>query len=100
MACPVCRFSNEPGERFCGGGGASLRSSPTVSQPTFSTPGSYTPKHLAERIPTSSVRLGRVIVVADRGMVSAQALALLEESPDAPFEVIVGGKLWKPKEIS
>jgi Transposase DDE domain len=45
-------------------------------------------------------RLGRVIVVADRGMVSAQTLALLEESADAPFEFIVGCKLRRQKEIS
>jgi hypothetical protein len=45
-------------------------------------------------------RLGRVIVVADRGMVSAQTLALLEESADAPFEFIVGCKLRKQKELS
>jgi hypothetical protein len=45
-------------------------------------------------------RLGRVIVVADRGMVSAQTLALLEEHPATPFDFIVGGKLRKQKEIS
>jgi len=45
-------------------------------------------------------RLGRVIVVADRGMVSAQTLALLEEHPTAPFDFIVGCKLRKQKEVS
>ncbi len=45
-------------------------------------------------------RLGRVIVVADRGMVSAATLALLEGAADAPFEFIVGCKLRRQKEIS
>jgi hypothetical protein len=45
-------------------------------------------------------RLGRVIVVADRGMVSVQTLALLEAHPTAPFDFIVGCKLRKQKEIS
>jgi hypothetical protein len=45
-------------------------------------------------------RLGRVIVVADRGMVSAETLALLEGVAEAPFEFIVGCKLRRQKEIS
>jgi Transposase DDE domain len=45
-------------------------------------------------------RLGRIIVVADRGMVSAETLALLEGHPTAPFDFIVGCKLRKQKEIS
>ncbi len=45
-------------------------------------------------------RLGRIIVVADRGMVSAQTLALLETHPTAPFDFIEGCKLRKQKEIS
>ncbi len=45
-------------------------------------------------------RLGRVIVVTDRGMVSAETLALLEGHPTAPFDFIVGCKLRKQKEVS
>lgn len=45
-------------------------------------------------------RLGRVIVVADRGMVSTQTLALLEAHRTAPFDFIVGCKLRRQKEIS
>jgi Double zinc ribbon len=56
FACPACGFSNEPGEKFCGGCGAPLRYSPTVAQPKFGAPESYTPKHLAEKILTSKAR--------------------------------------------
>jgi len=45
-------------------------------------------------------RLGRVVVVADRGMVSAQTLALLEGHATAPFDFIVGCKLRKQAEVS
>src|SRR6266542_3580280 len=54
LVCPACGFSNEPGEKFCGGCGALLGApagTPTGSR--FSSPESYTPKHLAERILTS-----------------------------------------------
>jgi hypothetical protein len=45
-------------------------------------------------------RLGRVIVVADRGMVRAETLARLESAAEAPFEFIVGCKLRRQTEIS
>jgi DDE family transposase len=45
-------------------------------------------------------RLGRVIVVADRGMVSAETLALLEDHPTAPFDFIVGCTRRQQKELS
>ncbi len=51
--CTSCGFLNEGSERFCGGCGRSLTSSPTVAEPKFSSPQSYTPKHLAEKILTS-----------------------------------------------
>src|SRR4029450_8034949 len=52
LACPSCGFSNEPSVKFCGGCGAAVTASPaTVSK--FSTPESYTPSHLAEKIVTS-----------------------------------------------
>src|SRR5215471_12170443 len=53
LPCPACGFSNEPGEKFCGGCGAPLGSPPTVAEPKFSAPESYTPKHLAEKILSS-----------------------------------------------
>jgi len=45
-------------------------------------------------------RIGRVIVVADRGMISRDTLALLEEHADAPFEFILGCKLRQSKEVT
>ena len=44
-ACPLCGFTNEPRDEFCGGCGA-----PNASQGKFSAPDTYTPKYLAERI--------------------------------------------------
>jgi class 3 adenylate cyclase/tetratricopeptide (TPR) repeat protein len=52
LACTACGFSNEAGENFCGGCGASLAPAPTGAA-KFSTPKSYTPHHLAEKILTS-----------------------------------------------
>ena len=51
-ACPACGFTNEAGDEFCGGCGARL-GAPQSSQPRFTTPNAYTPKHLAEKILTS-----------------------------------------------
>jgi hypothetical protein len=53
IACSSCGFTNEPGEKFCGGCGARLVSSATAP----ASPESYTPKHLAEKILTSKVAL-------------------------------------------
>src|SRR4029453_352541 len=56
LACASCGFSNEPGEKFCGGCGKAL----TIAQapaPKFTSPQSYTPMHLAERILTSKAAL-------------------------------------------
>jgi len=56
LACPACSFPNEPGVKFWGGCGAVVATSAaTVSK--FSTPESYTPKHLAEKILTSKTAL-------------------------------------------
>jgi class 3 adenylate cyclase len=52
LACSACGFSNEVGEKFCGGCGALLSPAPTGAA-KFSTPQSYTPRHLAEKILTS-----------------------------------------------
>jgi class 3 adenylate cyclase/tetratricopeptide (TPR) repeat protein len=53
IPCPVCGFSNEPAEKFCGGCGKPLSTAGAISDPRFASPGSYTPKHLAEKILTS-----------------------------------------------
>ncbi len=45
-------------------------------------------------------QIGRVIVVADRGMVSQQVLALLTGDPRAPFDYILGCRLRQEKVIT
>jgi hypothetical protein len=55
--CPSCGFLNEGSERFCGGCGKSLAAGPTPDEPRFSSPHSYTPNHLAEKILTSKSAL-------------------------------------------
>ena len=56
-ACPSCGFLNESSEKFCGGCGRSLATAPTPAEPRFTSPHSYTPKHLAEKILTSKAAL-------------------------------------------
>jgi class 3 adenylate cyclase len=56
-ACPSCGFLNEGSERFCGGCGKSLAAAPTPAESRFTSPHSYTPKHLAEKILTSKAAL-------------------------------------------
>ena len=51
-ACSSCGFTNEPGDEFCGGCGARL-GAPQPAQGKFTSPDTYTPKHLAEKILTS-----------------------------------------------
>src|SRR5262245_20466614 len=48
-ACPSCGFLNEGSEKFCGGCGKSLAAASTPAEARFTSPESYTPKHLAER---------------------------------------------------
>ena len=55
--CASCGFLNEGGEKFCGGCGTSLTPAPTLAEPKFGSPQSYTPKHLAEKILTSKAAL-------------------------------------------
>lgn len=51
-------------------------------------------KKLRERF-----RIGKVIVVADRGMMSAEAVRFLEEDPQQPLEYILGCRMRKQKEV-
>jgi hypothetical protein len=45
-------------------------------------------------------RIGRVLVVADRGMIAAGTIALLTEHRTAPFDFILGCKLRRDKEVA
>jgi hypothetical protein len=45
-------------------------------------------------------RIGRVTVVADRGMISKDTIALLEGHAQAPFDFILGCKLRQQKEVT
>jgi hypothetical protein len=51
--CSACGASNAPTQKFCGECGAAL----TSGGPTFASPESYTPRHLAEKILTSKAAL-------------------------------------------
>ena len=51
--CSACGASNAPTQKFCGECGAALMS----GSPTFASPETYTPKHLAEKILTSKSAL-------------------------------------------
>jgi hypothetical protein len=51
-------------------------------------------KKLRERF-----RIRRAIVVADRGMISKDTIALLEDHADAPFDFILGCKMRRQKEV-
>jgi class 3 adenylate cyclase/tetratricopeptide (TPR) repeat protein len=55
--CPSCGFLNEGSEKFCGGCGRSLTVSAATAEPRLTSPESYTPKHLAEKILTSKSAL-------------------------------------------
>ena len=57
VTCPACRHSNPPGSRFCNRCGASVGETSTLAAPRFSSPESYIPKHLAEKILTSRAAL-------------------------------------------
>lgn len=52
-------------------------------------------KKLRERF-----RIGRVTVVADRGMISKDTIALLEGHTEAPFDFILGCKMRRQKEVT
>jgi class 3 adenylate cyclase/predicted ATPase len=57
VPCQSCGFSNEPGEKFCGGCAAPLTVASRPPESKFTSPQSYTPKHLAEKILTSKSAL-------------------------------------------
>src|SRR5882672_10645337 len=48
--CPSCGAANPPENKFCGQCGAALGES---AQPRFTSPATYTSRHLAEKILTS-----------------------------------------------
>jgi class 3 adenylate cyclase/tetratricopeptide (TPR) repeat protein len=50
LPCASCGFANEPGDKFCGGCGAPLTAAPRAPEPRASSPQTYTPAHLAEKI--------------------------------------------------
>src|SRR5262249_48017350 len=57
-ACPGCGFTNEPDDAYCGNCGAALTGTPPAAtrpapEPRFTSPETYTPQHLAERIISS-----------------------------------------------
>ncbi len=52
-------------------------------------------KKLRERF-----HIGRVIVVADRGMISKDTIVLLEGDKEAPFDFILGCRMRRQKEVS
>jgi hypothetical protein len=45
-------------------------------------------------------QIGRVTVVADRGMISKDTIALLEGDADAPFDYILGCKMRQQQEVT
>ena len=56
VVCPSCGFTNEPGDEFCGGCGARLGAA-QPPEAKFTSPDTYTPKYLAEKILTSKAAL-------------------------------------------
>jgi hypothetical protein len=52
-------------------------------------------KKLRERL-----RIGRITVVADRGMISRDSIALLEGHAEAPFDFILGCRMRQHKEVT
>jgi predicted ATPase/class 3 adenylate cyclase len=53
--CPACAAANPAGQKFCGECGAPLAQ--TVTATKFTSPETYTPRHLAEKILTSKSAL-------------------------------------------
>jgi class 3 adenylate cyclase len=57
LSCSACGFANEPGEKFCGGCGVPLTSVRPTPEPRLSSPQSYLPKHLSEKVLASRAAL-------------------------------------------
>src|SRR5262249_53315547 len=58
MTCPGCGTANQLGAKFCKKCGRSVAMTPPATAAVkFSSPQSYTPKHLAEKIFTSRTAL-------------------------------------------
>jgi class 3 adenylate cyclase/predicted ATPase len=58
LVCPACQHVNVAGSRFCNSCGRALGDGATSAKPArFTSPESYTPKHLAEKILTSKSAL-------------------------------------------
>src|ERR1041385_7560458 len=55
VACPACRAANPAGNKFCHECGAAMGPRPAAGSST--SPESYTPRHLAEKILTSRTAL-------------------------------------------
>ena len=55
LLCPSCRAANPPANKFCNECGGALHSGTAAAQ--FTSPQTYTPKHLAEKILTSKSAL-------------------------------------------
>src|SRR5512147_413846 len=55
-------------------------------------------KHIVARM-KERFPIGKVVVVADRAMLSAETLKLLAEDTEAPFDYILGCKLRKNREV-
>jgi len=52
LPCSSCGFSNEPGEKYCGGCGLALTPSDRSLDSTSHAPHTYTPSYLADKILT------------------------------------------------
>ena len=52
LPCPSCGYSNEPGEKYCGGCGLALTRRRPTPDSTARVPHAYTPSYLADKILT------------------------------------------------
>ena len=57
LICPACAHVNVSGSRFCNSCGRALEDAASLQPPRFTSPETYTPKHLAEKILTSKSAL-------------------------------------------
>src|SRR5215510_11912726 len=90
--CSSCGFLNEGSEKFCGGCGKSLNSAAASTEPKFTSPEAYTPKHLAEKILTSKAALEgerKQVTVLVCDIVDSSRLAERLD-PEAMHEVMDG----------